>query len=238
MTSSHPVERREVVVVGEGQSGLAASNLLRQRGVDQLVLERGVVANMWDTMPWRAFRLVTQNWQCRLPGQDEPPGGPDSFMDAPDIRDHLRAYAARLAGEVRCGVEVKLVEPLQEGGYGIETSAGPLEAEAVIVATGAFHAPRIPDLAAGLDRGLRQLHSSEYRAAEELPLRRCWSATPLAQAAATDNWPRYLPPRIQSHPQPDRHARWRGRSTVPPPDPAPDPRQPASTHHRRVSWVW
>ena len=169
MTGSAPVERRPVLVVGAGQCGLAASHLLSQRGVDHLVLERGEVANMWASIRWRNFRLVTQNWQCRLPGQQAPPGAPASFMDARAIRDHLRSYATRRAGEVRCGVEVSLLEPLPDGGYRLETSAGAMEAESVIVATGTFHRPWTPDLASGLAPEIRQLHAAEFVGAEDLP---------------------------------------------------------------------
>ena len=168
--TSRPVtERRQVVVVGAGQCGLATSHLLRQRGVDHLVLERGEVANMWSSLKWRAFRLVTQNWQCRLPGQDKPPGDPDDFMDAPTLREYLRGYAARQAGEVRCGVEVRRVEPLPGGGYRLQTSAGVLEAQSIVVASGSFHAPSLPRTAAGLDPKITQLHSMEYLASAELP---------------------------------------------------------------------
>mgnify|MGYP002641243225 CR=1 FL=1 len=157
------------MVVGAGQCGLAASHLLRRHGVDHLVLERGEVANMWSTLKWRAFRLVTQNWQCRLPGPGLPPGDPGDFMDAPTLRGYLQGYAESQAGEVRCGVEVRRLEPLPGGGYHLHTSAGALEAQNVIVATGAFHAPRLPGVASGLDPEITQLHSMEYLASAELP---------------------------------------------------------------------
>jgi len=162
------VETTRVAVVGAGQSGLAASYYLRQHGVEHVVLERGQVANMWATLPWQALRLVTQNWQCRLPGEASSPGDPEEFMDAAQVRDLLQAYAQRHAGEVRAGVEVRAVTRRDGGGYLLQTSTGDLACEAVVVATGTFHAAGIPPLSEQLGDGVQQLHSMEFRRADAL----------------------------------------------------------------------
>ena len=53
--------------------------------------------------------------------------------------------------------------------FQLETSAGPLEADTVVVATGAFHVPRIPAAAAGFAPRITQVHSHHYRNPGQLP---------------------------------------------------------------------
>ncbi|MFM2342445.1 MAG: hypothetical protein RLZZ592_2098, partial [Pseudomonadota bacterium] len=56
-----------VVIVGGGQAGLSASQVLKQRGIDHVVLEKHRVGHAWRQDRWDTFCLVTPNWQCRLP---------------------------------------------------------------------------------------------------------------------------------------------------------------------------
>jgi len=44
------------------------SRCLTERSIDHVVLERGEVANSWKTERWDSLRLLTPNWQSRLPG--------------------------------------------------------------------------------------------------------------------------------------------------------------------------
>ena len=56
------------IIIGGGQAGLAISYYLSQRAIDHLILERGEVANSWRHERWDSLRLLTPNWQTRLPG--------------------------------------------------------------------------------------------------------------------------------------------------------------------------
>ena len=56
------------IIIGAGQSGLAMSRHLTARSIDHVVLERGEVANSWRAERWDSLRLLTPNWQSRLPG--------------------------------------------------------------------------------------------------------------------------------------------------------------------------
>ena len=62
------IERFTTVVIGAGHAGLAASHFLSERSIDHVVLERGEVANSWRYERWDSLRLLTPNWQSRLPG--------------------------------------------------------------------------------------------------------------------------------------------------------------------------
>ena len=59
----------DVVVIGAGHAGLSMSYVLGRQGVDHVVLERGEIANSWRQERWDSLRLLTPNWQTRLPGQ-------------------------------------------------------------------------------------------------------------------------------------------------------------------------
>jgi len=71
------------VVIGAGHAGLAMSHRLSARSIDHVLLERGEVANTWRTQRWDSLRLLTPNWQSRLPGFGYDGADPDGFMTMP-----------------------------------------------------------------------------------------------------------------------------------------------------------
>ena len=81
------------IIIGAGQSGLAMSRHLTAHSIDHLVLERGEVANSWRTERWDSLRLLTPNWQARLPGYAYDGNDPDGFMTMPEVVHFLQRYA-------------------------------------------------------------------------------------------------------------------------------------------------
>src|SRR6185369_5292165 len=73
------IRKTTAVVVGAGHAGLAMSRCLAERGIDHVVLERGTVANSWRTERWDSLRLLTPNWQSRLPGYGYEGDDPDGY---------------------------------------------------------------------------------------------------------------------------------------------------------------
>jgi putative flavoprotein involved in K+ transport len=157
-----------VVVVGGGQAGLAVSWHLCQRGIDHVVLERDRVGYEWRERRWDTFCLVTPNWQCQLPGFPYPGPDPDGFMDRVEVVAYLQGYAESFGPPLLEGVEVTRVRPRPTGGFAVDTSAGVLTAEQLVVATGPYHSPAVPGLSAGLPSTVDQLHSSGYRGPEQV----------------------------------------------------------------------
>ena len=155
------------IVIGAGQAGLAMSACLRMRGVSHIVLERGLIAQRWRSERWDSFRLLSPNWQTRLPGHHYRGKDPDGFMTGLEVIELLEHYAA--TAPVRTGTAVSAVER-SDGGYRVVSSTGVLWARNVIVATGDLDRPRFPQLSAELPAGLKQVHSSEYRNPAQLPL--------------------------------------------------------------------
>ncbi|WP_280401747.1 MSMEG_0569 family flavin-dependent oxidoreductase [Nocardia carnea] len=163
------VEHHEVVVVGGGQAGLSMSRQLTDRGIDHLVLERDTIAHEWLDSRWDNFTLVTPNWQCVLPGYAYDGPQPHGFMSRDEVYAWVRGYAETFPAPVREHVTVTSVAAAAEGGFEIETTAGGIRCDSVVIATGGYHTPIVPRFAERLPASIRQLHSAEYRSPEELP---------------------------------------------------------------------
>src|SRR3954467_9719428 len=100
------IEQTTTGVVGAGHAGLAASHFLRERSIDHVVLERGEVANSWRRERWDSLRLLTPNWQSRLPGHRYDGPDPDGYMTMGEVVDFIERYAAASAAPVRTGTTV------------------------------------------------------------------------------------------------------------------------------------
>jgi putative flavoprotein involved in K+ transport len=156
------------IIIGAGQSGLAMSWHLSARSIDHVVLERGEVANSWLTERWDSLRLLTPNWQTRLPGYAYGGDDPDGFMTMPDVVRFLQRYANVSRAPIVTGARVTRVRR-REGGYEIETNLGPWSCRKIAIATGACNLASIPSLAAGLPARVTSLTPLQYRNPAFLP---------------------------------------------------------------------
>jgi putative flavoprotein involved in K+ transport len=154
--------RTTTVVIGAGQGGLAMSRLLTDRSIDHVVLERSEVANSWRTERWDSLRLLTPNWQCRLPGFEYHGDDPDGFMTMPEVVDLIVAYAKDIAAPVQTGTTVTSVRRTDDG-YLVTTDQGEWECRTVVLATGAFNVPRVPDVAGAVPASVAMLTPMTYR---------------------------------------------------------------------------
>jgi putative flavoprotein involved in K+ transport len=156
------------VVVGAGHAGLAMSRRLTERSVDHVVLERGEVANSWRTQRWPSLRLLTPNWQMRLPGHRYAGDDPDGFMPAADLAATLTGYARRIGAPVRTATTVHAVRAAPAG-FHIQAGEDLLRARAVVLATGACALPAIPAVAAAVPPSITTLTPLAYRDPGQLP---------------------------------------------------------------------
>jgi putative flavoprotein involved in K+ transport len=151
----------DTVVIGGGQAGLVTGFHLRRRGLEHVILdEHDEVGAAWRNR-WDSLRLFTPGRYSSLPGMPFP-GNPRDFPGKDDVADYLQAYATRFDLPVRNGVKVERVAADGDR-YMVETSEGGMFADNVVLATGAFHNPRVPEFAAALDPGILQMHSSDYQ---------------------------------------------------------------------------
>ncbi|NKB58615.1 MAG: SidA/IucD/PvdA family monooxygenase [Alphaproteobacteria bacterium] len=158
----------DVVIVGAGQAGLAASACLARQGIDHVVLEKSGIGASWRNQRWDSFCLVTPNWTVRLPGQIYDGPEPDGFMSGGAFVEFLERYAARHTVPLQQPVEATRASPT-DGGWRLETSTGPIDARAVIIATSNYQRPFIPPIADALGPGIISLSAADYRSAAQLP---------------------------------------------------------------------
>lgn len=159
--------RTTSVVIGAGQSGLAMSRCLSERSIEHVVLERHEVANSWRRERWDSLRLLTPNWQCRLPGHAYEGPDPDGFMTMPEVVDFITGYAEKISAPVASGTTVTSVRRADDG-YVVATDQGEWRCSTVVLATGAFNVPKVPALADAVPSTVAKLTPMAYRNAEQL----------------------------------------------------------------------
>lgn len=162
------METLETVIVGGGQAGIAMSAHLRNHGIGHVVLERDRIAERWRSARWDSLVANGPAWHDRFPGL-EFDGDPEAFAPKERVADYFERYARMVDAPIRCGLEVTSVTRNEgRAGFAVETTAGTIEAQSIVAATGPFQTPVIPDLA-GESSGINQLHSSTYRNPQQLP---------------------------------------------------------------------
>jgi putative flavoprotein involved in K+ transport len=156
------------VVIGGGQSGLAMSRCLTDLGLDHVVLERGRVAERWRSERWDSLRLLTPNWQSRLPGFRYDGSDPDGYMTMPEVIRYFERYAASFGAPVREGVQVRAVSRARDA-FLVRTDEGTWRAPVVVVATGHSDRPFVPPVAARFPAGIQHVIPTRYRRPADLP---------------------------------------------------------------------
>jgi len=152
------VENHALIIVGGGSAGLATAALLRRTGIDPLVLEAGPEPGAAWRERYDRLRLHTPRLLSGLPGT-RIPRRYGRWVRRNDLIDYFAEYVDAHGIDVRTGVRVNRIDP----GWNLDTTAGPIQAQTVIVATGYNGAPFIPDWP-GLEGFTGELiHSSEYR---------------------------------------------------------------------------
>lgn len=151
----------EVIIIGGGQAGLAMGYFLKRKGVSFLILD----AHKRTGDSWRSrydsLTLFTPRMYSSLPGMKFP-GAPDGLPSKDETADYLETYAQAFALPIRHQTKVQSLTK-HEHGFLIETGQGTFIARQVVVATGPFHEPVIPDFAEKLPDEIVQMHSSSYK---------------------------------------------------------------------------
>ncbi|MCB1356591.1 MAG: NAD(P)-binding domain-containing protein [Maritimibacter sp.] len=160
--------RISTLIIGAGQAGLAMSHALAERSEPHVLIERGEVANSWVQERWDSLRLLTPNWQSRLPGHSYSGPDPDGFMDMREVVGFLKGYAARIAAPVETSTNVTSVT--RDGdGYRVVTDRGDWTCRNLVLASGPCNRASIPDYAAAIPDHVRQISALDYRNPGHLP---------------------------------------------------------------------
>jgi putative flavoprotein involved in K+ transport len=155
-------------VIGAGHAGLSISRCLRERSIDHVVLERGDVANSWRRERWNSLRLLTPNWQTRLPGFRYEGVDPDGFMTMAEVVDFISQFAVAAAAPVRTQTTVTSLKRIDDG-YHVATSSGDIQSRTVVVASGACNLASVPSFHSAVPPSISCITALDYRSPDQLP---------------------------------------------------------------------
>ncbi|MEV6654766.1 FAD-dependent oxidoreductase [Streptomyces sp. NPDC051219] len=156
------MEHVDAVVIGGGQSGLAAAGALRELGLSPVVLDASDgPSGSWPHY-YDSLTLFSPARFSALPGL--PLGGdPDRYPRREEVVDYLARYAQRLDVEIRTRTRVEAVVAA-DSGFAIRTTDGrSLTTAGIVAATGAFANPLRPDLPGQGGFTGEVLHVADYR---------------------------------------------------------------------------
>ena len=144
------------------------SRALSERSVDHVVLERAEVANSWRTERWDSLRLLTPNWQSRLPGYRYSGDDPDGFMTMPEVVRFIDGYARFVDAPVCTGSAVTSVR--ESGvGYLVRTAQTQWHCRCVVLASGGFNLPALPAVHEAVPPSIESVTPVTYRNAGSMP---------------------------------------------------------------------
>jgi len=166
MNDNRPSDRVQVVVIGGGQAGLSVGYCLKRRGLSFVILEANPrIGDAWRKR-WDSLRLFTPAKYDGLIGLPFPAPA-FSFPTKDEMADYLETYARHFELPVLTGIKVDRV--WRDGArYVVDAGDRRFEADHVVVAMATYQAARVPAFAQALDRGVVQLHSSEFKNSSQL----------------------------------------------------------------------
>jgi putative flavoprotein involved in K+ transport len=162
-------EDHDTVIIGGGQAGLAMSTILRRQGREHIVLERRRIGERWRSERWDSLCFQFPNWTLELPGFRYSGDDPDGYTHYTEISRIIDDYARATQAMVREGAEVFALYEDDHGGFLLTTEDGSIRARRVVIATGPFQQPLIPELAQAIAPSVYQTDPTRYQSPENLP---------------------------------------------------------------------
>jgi putative flavoprotein involved in K+ transport len=158
----------DVAIVGAGQAGLALGSFLERRGLRFVILERAdEIAPAWRDR-WDSLTLFTPRRYSALPGLSFQ-GDPDGYPTRDEVIAYLERYAETFELPVELTSEVTRLERGDDGRFRLQVDGRTSTAGQVVVATGPFQTPYVPNLTEKLSRDVFQTHAVGYRRPDDVP---------------------------------------------------------------------
>ncbi len=132
------------------------------------MLERGEPASSWRRERWDSLRLLTPNWQSRLPGIAYDGGDPDGYMTAAEVAELIERFAQSARAPVRTRTDVTSLVRAGDDGYRVTTEHGEIQARTVVIASGGCNLPAVPPFADAVPEGVEQITPLRYRNPDQL----------------------------------------------------------------------
>jgi putative flavoprotein involved in K+ transport len=156
----------EVVVVGAGQAGLALGYFLKRQGRRFVIVEAGSIASAWRER-WESLTLFTPRRYSGLPGRPFA-GDPDGYPTRDDVVAYLEDYAERFELPIEENAPVRSLAG-EAARFLLDLGGRTITADQVVVATGPFQAPFVPEVAERLSADVFQTHATGYRKPSDVP---------------------------------------------------------------------
>jgi indole-3-pyruvate monooxygenase len=139
-----PMQSEDILVIGAGPAGLAASACLRHEGLEHVVLEReGNIGSAWHRH-YDRLHLHTTKTYSGLPMMPWPKAAP-RYPSREQVVQYLQAYAAEHHIAPRLGVTVHAVNRRADR-FTVDTSAGVMTPRFVVMATSYNGVPNLPSV--------------------------------------------------------------------------------------------
>jgi putative flavoprotein involved in K+ transport len=161
-----PEARYDIVVIGAGQAGLAIGYFLKQGRTFVIVEAADSIGSAWRDR-WESLRLFTPRRYSGLPNLPFP-GDPEGYPDRAEVIAYLERYAETFELPVELKSPVRRLTR-ENGQFVLEVVGRQITAEQVVVATGPFQKPFIPEVASRLEADVFQAHSTGYRKPSDVP---------------------------------------------------------------------
>lgn len=157
----------DVLVIGGGQAGLGLGYYLKNANKNFLIADASLkVGDSWRQR-WDSLELFTPRPFAGLPGLKVP----KKYRYYPlrdEIADYFASYAQQFKLPVRSGCYVTKLEK-QGKLFVASTPTEKIYAKQIVIASGPFHKPNIPDCATELASDVWQLHSVNYKNPHQVP---------------------------------------------------------------------
>jgi putative flavoprotein involved in K+ transport len=157
----------DVVVIGAGQAGLAMGYFLTRQGLKFVILEASdSIGAAWRDR-WESLTLFTPRRYSSLPGWPFP-GDPEGYPTRDEVIAYLEQHAETFEFPIELESRVRRLTSEDER-FVIEVAGRTLTARQVVVATGPFQTPFVPEVASRLAPEVFHTHSTGYQKPSDLP---------------------------------------------------------------------
>jgi putative flavoprotein involved in K+ transport len=157
------VPEATVIVVGAGASGLSAAAALQRRGIETVVLEQdesvgGSWARRYDRLHLHTVRGFSGLAYYPIPRRYP------KYLSRDEFVAYLQEYAGHFGLRIVTGCPVRKIRAESKNPYRweVSTAGDAWHCSAVVIATGQYHSPIMPEWAQGESYVGELLHSSSY----------------------------------------------------------------------------
>lgn len=151
----------QTLIIGAGAAGLAVAARLRERDLPFRLIDAGdEIGASWASR-YDSLKLHTARSLSGLPGMPIPDQY-GQWVRRDDLVAYLHEYAKELELFPELGVRATRVEAA-DSGWRVHTSAGVIDAKAVVIASGYSHTPYLPDWPGRESFAGPVVHTCDYR---------------------------------------------------------------------------